>query len=48
MVQGQVLPPVGGCTLFNSPEFYNGGMKDVAPTLRAEKNDAGVVVLYED
>lgn len=34
--------------LFNSDKYWHGGMEDICPTLRAEKNDAGVVVEYDD
>ena len=46
--KGYFCPLWGGMALFNSESYYHGGMDGVSPTIRAEKNDAGVVVLYED
>ena len=42
------MADIRGGVLFNSEKYYHGGMKDLSPTLRAEKNDAAVCVLYED
>lgn len=39
---------MGGLVLYNSETYYHGGMEDICPTLRAEKNDAGVCVEYDD
>lgn len=40
--------PLWGGILYNSETYYHGGMEDICPTLRAEKNDAGVCVEYDD
>ena len=45
--KGRFCPLWGGMALFNSDKYWHGGMEDICPTLRAEKNDAGVVVEYE-
>ena len=47
--RNKFCPLWGGLSLFNSPSFFaGGGMEDISITIRAEKVDAGVVVLYED
>ena len=38
----------GGGALYNSDSYFHGGMEDICPTLRAEKNDAAVCVEYDD
>lgn len=42
--KGDFWPLYGGGILFNSINFSNSIMADMSPTLRAEKNDAGVCV----
>lgn len=39
---------MGGLVLFNSDTFKPNQMDGICPTLRAEKNDAGVCVEYDD
>lgn len=46
--KGKECPLWGGVSLFASPGFWQGGMEEVSITIRAEKVDAGIVVLYED
>ena len=41
-------PCGGGLVLFNSDTFKPNQMDGICPTLRAEKNDAGVCVEYDD
>lgn len=38
---------MGGGVLYNSATYWHGGMEDISPTLRAEKNDAAVCVEEE-
>lgn len=46
--KGWFWPLYGGGVLFNSEAYFHGGREDISPTLRAEKNDAGVCVEYEN
>lgn len=42
--KGHLWPVWGGGVLYNSATYWHGGMEDISPTLRAEKNDAAVCV----
>ena len=46
--KGLFWPLYGGGVLYNSESYFHGGMEDICPTLRAEKNDAAVCVEYDD
>ena len=48
MYKGWFWPLYGGGILYNSDGYSHGGMEDICPTLRAEKNDAAVCVEYDD
>ena len=48
MYKGWFWPLYGGGALYNSDSYFHGGMEDICPTLRAEKNDAAVCVEYDD
>ena len=45
--KGHFWPLYGGGVLYNSPNFYHGGMEDICPTIRAEKSDVAVCVEFE-
>lgn len=48
MYKGEFWPLYWGGVLYNSEEYGVKPKKDIAPTLRSEKCDAGVCVEYEE
>lgn len=46
--KGSFCPLWGGLYVANSGEFDHGAIPNVSRTIKAQKHDAAVVVLYED